>query len=361
MLIFREKVKNKFEYPLKNKVDLDQTIYFDIETTGLSRKYCSIYLIGAMYYQDGEPYVIQWFAENINDEANVIMAFHKFLAKYKTIIQFNGNTFDIPFVKERSEKFNIEFDFDSFNHLDLYHSFKPLKKLLKLDSLKQKSFETYLGINRIDKFSGGELIDTYKEYVRTKNEKLLFPLLLHNYEDVEYMGHLTELFFYTDLLDGDFFVDSFGVNQYLDYNNKERQELTIIVKHKLKIPREVIFTSEDIYIKISDGLLILKVQALEETLKLFHKDYKNYYYLTKEDKALHKSVTQYVDSAYREQAKASTCYEKIDDLFVPLFDGFDYDYTFKKEYSDKSSFIRIKDLHKTNIKDYVLSIINHIL
>lgn len=356
MLIFKEHIKEKFNYPLEQKVNLDRTIYFDIETTGLSRKYCSIYLIGAMYYENGQPVIIQWFAENYNDEANVLMAFHRFIAKFDTIIQFNGNSFDIPFVKERGEKYKIDFDFDRFSQLDLYYSLKQLKTLLGLDSLKQKSFEKFLRIKRQDQFGGGELIDVYKEYVKTKNEKLLFPLLLHNYEDVEYMGFLTELLSYKDLLEGGFIIDTFSINQYVDYEGNERQELSMIIRNKLPIPIETIYTDKNIYCKITEDITVIKVQAIEDTLKLFYPNYKDYYYLPKEDKAVHKSLGQFVQRPYREQAKASNCYENISDLFLPLIGSMDYSYVFKKDYNSKDRFIRVKDLDRTNITEYVMGI-----
>ena len=47
-------------------------------------------------------------------------------------------------------------------------------------------------------------------------------------------------------------------------------------------------------------------------------NYKDYYYLTTEDVAVHKSVAHYVDTKYRKQATASTCYEKHTGEFLPV-------------------------------------------
>jgi hypothetical protein len=55
----------------------------------------------------------------------------------------------------------------------------------------------------------------------------------------------------------------------------------------------------------------------------FYKDYRNYYYLPKEDMAVHKSVGSYVDREYRRQATASTCYTKKNGCFFPLPAAFD--------------------------------------
>ena len=37
-----------------------------------------------------------------------MMAFQKFIKDYDCLIHFNGNSFDIPFVKERAEKYALE-------------------------------------------------------------------------------------------------------------------------------------------------------------------------------------------------------------------------------------------------------------
>ena len=66
-------------------------------------------------------------------------------------------------------------------------------------------------------------------------------------------------------------------------------------------------------------------------------NYKDYYYLPDEDRAVHKKVGQYVDPEHRVQASASTCYTKKSSTFLPLSheDMFDL---YKEEYSSKQLF-----------------------
>ena len=189
MLVFRNKVDIKINYPIENFSKKEKIIYFDIETTGFSRKYCIVYLIGCMYYSGDELCYTQWLAENFNDEANVLMAFNKFIKDFDTVIHFNGNSFDIPFLTERGKKYNLEFDFDNYQSIDIYKPVSKLNHILKMENNKQKSFEKLLGINRSDPFSGGDLIEVFKHYVESKDERLLFPLLLHNKEDVWNMAN----------------------------------------------------------------------------------------------------------------------------------------------------------------------------
>ena len=111
MIVIKDKVENKIEYPLERLGNVD-------------------HMIGCMYFVNGEPIYTQWVAENANDEANVLMAFHKFIQNYKIIIHFNGNTFDMPFLKERGEKYNINFDYNSFESIEIYKTVKKYSDLL---------------------------------------------------------------------------------------------------------------------------------------------------------------------------------------------------------------------------------------
>ena len=209
MLVFRNKVDIKINYPIENFSKKEKIIYFDIETTGFSRKYCIVYLIGCMYYSGDKLCYTQWLAENFNDEANVLMAFNKFIKDFDTVIHFNGNSFDIPFVTERGKKYNLEFDFDNYQSIDIYKPVSKLNHILKMENNKQKSFEKLLGINRSDPFSGGDLIEVFKHYVESKDERLLFPLLLHNKEDVWNMGILTDLLSISDIFEYKYKVNSY--------------------------------------------------------------------------------------------------------------------------------------------------------
>lgn len=115
----------------------------------------------------------------------------------------------MPFLKERGEKYNINFDFNSFESIDIYKTVKKYSDLLKLENNKQKTYEDFLGIKRNDPFSGGDLIEVYKEFMRTHDEMLVFPLLLHNKEDVWYMGTLTSLLSLNDFFEGNYTLNSY--------------------------------------------------------------------------------------------------------------------------------------------------------
>ena len=170
--------------------DVSEHVFLDIETTGLSPKNSVCYLIGLAYYKDTSFECTQFFADTPGDEHVILQEFLSYISRFKAVVTYNGDTFDIPYIISRCKcnSLSTESVFP-MEHIDLYKTARQVNSLLKLDNLKQKSIENYLGIDRDDVYSGGELIDTYKEYIikyKLKEDTFaeLSRLLLHNREDV---------------------------------------------------------------------------------------------------------------------------------------------------------------------------------
>ena len=51
--------------------DTDSICFFDIETTGFSRNYNIVYLIGAVYFRNGISHYLQWLAESDSDDSRM--------------------------------------------------------------------------------------------------------------------------------------------------------------------------------------------------------------------------------------------------------------------------------------------------
>ena len=76
------------------------------------------------------------------------------------------------------------------------------------------------------------------------------------------------------------------------------------------------------------------VELTEGTLKHFYPDYKDYYYLPFEDRAVHKSIGSCVDKDARVKATAASCYTKTTGFFLPQFEDI-WEPVMKQEYKDK--------------------------
>ncbi|MBR2851012.1 MAG: ribonuclease H-like domain-containing protein, partial [Anaerotignum sp.] len=150
---------------LTNNIFDENCIFFDIETTGFSPTTSNIYLIGCLRKQGSDLIIDQFFAESKEDEKELLEKFIEVLNNYKTIIFFNGIGFDIPFIKAKCDSYGIKEHLKDFAYIDIFKLISNIKFLLKLPNYKQKTIENFLDIHRDDKFSGGELINVYDEYI----------------------------------------------------------------------------------------------------------------------------------------------------------------------------------------------------
>lgn len=166
---------------------------FDIETTGLSPKFCKVILIGVLFNKDNKTIIKQYFAQTEDDEKDLLLAFINDINAFDTHITFNGLAFDIPFLNSRFNKYNIDFELNKNDDIDILNIVRPFKGLLSLSDCKLKTIEKYIGISREDTISGKESVKLYKEFVSSKSNDLKNKILLHNYEDIYYLGYLYKI------------------------------------------------------------------------------------------------------------------------------------------------------------------------
>lgn len=302
--------------------------FFDIETTGLSKRTCYIYMIGAICLDcEGSPRITQWLSDRFDDEKELLASFNTFLSDVTTLVHFNGNTFDVPFVREKCEKHGLPCVIDMPSGIDLFRLLRPLKNAFMLTDLKQKTLERLAGLEREDEFSGGDLIPVYAKYVgmsslvkyRQDNEiynsfkELENILLLHNHDDLcgmLYVATLLTIINFTEskkvtiaecCTDGDF----------------------LLLKPEVKCPpvpgKKVVSADGRLILFFFDDEVALKIPILRNReLRYYYENYRDYYYLPEEDTAIHKSVAEFVDKSRRVAATKKTCYVKHTGDYIPV-------------------------------------------
>src|SRR5690554_1075125 len=99
MEIIKHTIDEQIIFPRAlNQISDKKVCFLDIETTGFSRKFNQIILIGFLYFDNSKTEVIQIFAGNKKDEKNLLSEFVKYISNFEVIITFNGDAFDIPFI-----------------------------------------------------------------------------------------------------------------------------------------------------------------------------------------------------------------------------------------------------------------------
>ena len=247
----------------KNELSEYNPIFYDIETTGLSRYTAFVYLIGAVRFEENQWMLYQWMGEDENEEALVLQEFASFLTNADCTIQYNGNRFDQPFLEERYRKHKMDTPFKEILSLDLYQLLKPCQSLFKLSKMKQPDLENFVGIHNRKYCDGGQCIRLYKTFMKKKDPEAANIVMGHNEEDLLGLGTIFSLLAYKKLYDG-------------EYHPKQ----CVILEQELKI------------------LLLPKDPN----------DDKDYEFIPGEDTAMPKSITRYMDKSLKIATTPQTCY-----------------------------------------------------
>lgn len=338
MITLTKTIPFKETYPLERLGKQEDLLFFDIETTGFSGEFSTLYLIGCVYFKDNSWNLIQWFADTLDSERAVLTAFFEFLKKYKTVIHFNGDGFDLPYLLKRCKAQGLSYDFSAVESFDIYKKARPYKGLLGLDSMKQKSVEAFLKVKRKDICSGGQLIEVYKDYLISGDQFLFDLLILHNEDDLKGMPFILPILNYPDFLGRDFFLSKQYTVTQRDIFGQEHRILKLICKNGVSLPAGFAKSNSLISLEAEGECLTVSIGLFEGELKYFYPDYKNYYYLVYEDRAIHKSVAEYVDKEARIKATAKNCYIRQKGCYIPQLTPLWTPYL-KKDYKDKISYI----------------------
>ena len=368
----------------------EEILFLDIETTGLSPKNSDIYLVGTGFFKDDHFIVRQFFAESSQDEEGVLSAFSDFSREFNKVVHFNGDRFDIPFLQYKYEEYKLSDPFERMESVDLYKIAKPFKTLLGLPDCKQTTLEHFLGIIRDDKYDGGRLISVYKDFVETRDLELLKLLMLHNAEDVKGMLQLLPILYFKeffelfknmpkisvrtdeDIDEAAYMQDQLPLpmraikvqaNRYKDYEGKDKSEVYMKLVLPISLPGQLSGNEEGMFFKALGNEATLKVPLYETELKYFYSNYKEYYYLPKEDMAVHKSLAEFVDKNYREKAKPENCYTKKEGQFLMEWDLVFAPF-FKRDYSDKSFFFDLNENMKKSrfaMSLYACHVVAHLI
>ncbi|MGN0243544.1 MAG: ribonuclease H-like domain-containing protein [Lachnospiraceae bacterium] len=287
------------------------SLFFDIETTGLQSRAAILYLIGAIYFSDDDWHMIQWFNDDGESEADLILSFYEFCEPFTHLCHYNGDRFDIPFIKQRADTLQLSVDFDQFTSVDYYILARAYKKQLQLNHLSQVDIETFFHHRRVHYVSGKDLIKEYFIYLKTKDAIRESALLQHNADDVSGLLTVTYLGLFASLANGEFHISNYS---------RQNDMLLVSIKPSIHLP---VFHLESIaFLLDSPGMdsdtLAVHISLPNQQIRNYYADYRNYVYLPSEDRCIPLALASCVDNRNKQKATKETCYTTTpyrDDLF----------------------------------------------
>jgi uncharacterized protein YprB with RNaseH-like and TPR domain len=183
--IFNFIKKNSYHYnnilKCTSLIDHENFKFMDIETLGLSN--VPIILIGVAEIKGKSIVSSQYLLRDKSEEPSILEGFYTHLDDDSVYVTYNGASFDLPFIKNRSNFYRMNYEYDIANYDLIY----PARRLWrnKLPNCKLTTIEKHLfGIERVDDVPGPHIPGYYETFLKENNIGPLIPIIEHNRMDI---------------------------------------------------------------------------------------------------------------------------------------------------------------------------------
>ncbi|MBQ8305677.1 MAG: ribonuclease H-like domain-containing protein [Blautia sp.] len=307
------------------ETQLMRPVFYDIETTGLSAARSHVYLIGVLYFDGVLWQLRQWLAGSKEEEPEVLGAFSSLLHELSVLaitgseagryvcIDFNGTTFDRPFLKKRFAACCMADPLEELPFLDLFRLFSPLKKLLSLSSFRQTDLEGCM--MRLPRMypDGRDCIRVLHSYEKSPAEGSLRVLLGHNEEDLSGLLAVTALYPLLELCKGrigEKHDNSVSTCWKLTDAKSDGISVGFTLTCSRNIPAAIRLDGDEwsLHSLTEPSVLVFTVRLESGQLRQFYPNYKEYDYLPDEDTAVPKAISRFLDRSLKKPSTRDTCY-----------------------------------------------------
>jgi len=171
-----------------------RTVFFDIETTGLSGGAGTVaFLVGCGWYEAEAFRVRQWLMLGPAGERPLLDALGRAMDDASLLVTFNGRTFDVPFMETRWAFHRQSTPTDDLPHFDMLPAARRLWSRREDDtSCSLTALErSVLGFHRVGDVPGFEIPVRYFQFLRTGEPSIIDGVLEHNRLDLVSLAAVT--------------------------------------------------------------------------------------------------------------------------------------------------------------------------
>lgn len=172
--------------------DVDDWVYLDTETTGLSGGTGNLaFMVGvARYSHGGDLRVRQYTLAAFGDERAMLESLVDWVGDAAALVSYNGRGFDLPLLLGRLRLHSVAHRLDQLVHLDLMYTVRRAYRSLWPDCRLQTAERKRLGLHRVDDFPGAQAPDAWRAWLQIGSTDPLVGVLRHNYQDVVSLARL---------------------------------------------------------------------------------------------------------------------------------------------------------------------------
>ena len=161
----------------------------EVDFTTTEGTFISVFLIGVGFFDDGDFHVHQYVLPSLGAERAQLMAAGEVIRAARTLVTFNGKSFDVPVMETRWAMHRMSLPWANLPHVDLL---PPARRLWRRRECRLTALEEdVLGLARAGDVPGAEIPSRYVGYLRRGDPAPLVPVLEHNRLDLLSLAALT--------------------------------------------------------------------------------------------------------------------------------------------------------------------------
>ena len=171
--------------------DIEECLFLDTETTGLSGGAGTVAFLVGMGYVDGDAFAVeQYMLREYADEPELIDRISRRMERFSCVCTFNGRRFDMPLLESRFTMCRMRERWRDLENLDLLYPARRVWKLRMGSCKLSRIEEIILGAPRGDDLPGSEVPTRFFEFLKCGDERLLDDIVDHNRQDIATLAAL---------------------------------------------------------------------------------------------------------------------------------------------------------------------------
>ena len=162
----------------------EDTLFLDLETTGLMAHRSLTAMIGILYRRNDTLRLSQWYSGDVSTERKQLDRLYQWMASFRTVVTYNGDGFDLPFLRHRAQWHGLETENEP-QSVDLLPIIRRHYKKKWPNCRLVTAEERLLGIPRCaDDVPGSEAPLRFQDLREGSPLEVITPIYTHNRRDL---------------------------------------------------------------------------------------------------------------------------------------------------------------------------------
>lgn len=169
--------------------------FFDLETTGLNPRWGDhVTVFGLLTLRGGEAELAQAFVEEKGEEPDGLRWLAGQVAAIEAVVHYNGDSFDLPFVRQRAKRHGLPDPLQRLTSIDLLPEARRRQAEWQCPDCRLETVQLHFGLPRTDTLDGAEVAALYKRWAESRGARLRDQILHHNADDLYFLAKLLPYF-----------------------------------------------------------------------------------------------------------------------------------------------------------------------